>query len=64
MTGTVYICLHTNQSRSYLNHLVDACVFSADCVAVKCGLLTKHREWKENVKSRPSALTLPCALLP
>jgi len=22
MTGTVYICLHTNQSRSYLNHLV------------------------------------------
>jgi len=22
MTGTVYTCLHTNQSRSYLNHLV------------------------------------------
>jgi len=21
MTGTVYTCLHTNQSRSYLNHL-------------------------------------------
>ena len=25
MTGTVYTCLHTNQSRSYLNHLVYAC---------------------------------------
>ena len=24
MTGTVYTCLHTNQSRSYLNHLVHA----------------------------------------
>ena len=22
MTGTVYTCLHTNQSRSYLNHLL------------------------------------------
>ena len=22
MAGTVYTCLHTNQSRSYLNHLV------------------------------------------
>jgi len=22
MTGIVYTCLHTNQSRSYLNHLV------------------------------------------
>jgi len=22
MTGTVYTCLHTNQARSYLNHLV------------------------------------------
>ena len=22
MTGTVYTCLHTNQFRSYLNHLV------------------------------------------
>jgi len=22
MTGTVYTCLHTNQSRSYLNHFV------------------------------------------
>jgi len=22
MTGTVYTCLHTNQSRSYLDHLV------------------------------------------
>jgi len=22
MTGTVYTCLHTNQSQSYLNHLV------------------------------------------
>ena len=25
MTGTVYTCLHTNQSRSYLNHLVVKC---------------------------------------
>jgi len=22
MTGTVYTCLHTNQSRSFLNHIV------------------------------------------
>ena len=26
MTGTVYTCLHTNQSRSYLNHLVYRCI--------------------------------------
>jgi len=29
MTGTVYTCLHTNQSRSYLNHPVFYfCVFT------------------------------------
>ena len=29
MTGTVYTCLHTNQSRSYSNHLV---LFARTCI--------------------------------
>ena len=31
MTGTVYTCLHTNQSRSYLNHLVPEFIKSRVC---------------------------------
>jgi hypothetical protein len=29
MTGTSAACLHTNQSRSYLNHLVFYCLMTA-----------------------------------
>ena len=41
MTGTNAACLHTNQSRSYLNHLVlrrSAVLFPASRVVRKCGV--------------------------
>ena len=54
MTGTVYTCLHTNQSRSYLNHLVYVIRTSNKCflyvvevslsLSLSLSLLTVYRE--------------------
>ena len=32
MTGTIYTCLHTNQSRSYLNHLVHTYIHNSTSI--------------------------------
>ena len=44
MTGTVYTCLHTNQSRSYLNHLV---LHGSANVREHCNkILGFHKNWE------------------
>jgi len=52
MTGTVYTCLHTNQSRSYLNHLVHAAISLVAIISVQQG----------PVKQMFTALRISCSV--
>jgi len=51
MTGSYAACLHTNQSRSYLNHLVYWNLHLSRDEVIKCVLMDTVINWRRNSRS-------------